>query len=65
MTEAQETVDSGKNLLTSIRDTWNQFTGFIEQIPGITGSIGDVVGGLIVAGLIAITGFAASRLLNS
>ena len=65
MEEAQKTLDSAQSFLDKVQSIWDGFTDLIGKVPGINGSLEDIVGGLLLAGVAAITGFIIFGLVNS
>lgn len=57
MEEAQNTLDGAQGFLDKVQSIWNGYTNLIGAIPGINGSLEDIIGGLLLAGIMAVIGF--------
>lgn len=57
MEEGQNTIDNAQGFLDRIQALWNNLTDLVGKIPGVNGSLEDIIGGLIIAGITAAAGF--------
>lgn len=64
MEEAQATIDGAQGFLDKVQSTWDSFTNLVGNIPGVNGSLEDIVGGLLLAGITAVAGFIIYGLVN-
>jgi hypothetical protein len=64
MEEVQNNIDGAQGFLGGVQSAWDGFTGFVGKIPGINGSLEDIVGGLLLAGITAVAGFIVYGIVN-
>ena len=64
MEEAHNTIDGAQGFLDRVQSIWGGFTNLVGHIPGVNGSLEDIVGGLLLAGITAVAGFVVYGLIN-
>lgn len=64
MEEAQTTIDGAQSFLDKVQGIWDGFTKLVGNIPGINGSLEDIIGGLIIAAITGAIGFGVYSLVN-
>lgn len=57
MEEAQNTIDGAQSFLDRAQAVWDKYTQLVGNIPGINGTLEDIVGGILIALLTAGIGF--------
>ena len=64
MEEAQNTINGAQGFLDGVQSAWDNFTQIVGAVPGINGSLEDIVGGLLLAAVTAGVGYFVYNLFN-